>query len=1127
MAPAPAFDPAAPPVSASSSALPPPANRRPPATGSKDSLLLKPTAPERPASVAHARPPDPEPSPASPAPPRAPKHVATSPASWRLAASLAWREATRQRGHYCLGLAVVWLVVVVAALLVSTTGYAPLIFLSLAEAQVGQVDLVLYPSAAATVKRLNYTRLAETFPTALDPGGSASSSPPSSPYAFHSPRFNDLDVAVYSATRCDGFNTSAPAEATYPYTGMPLVTTSDPTLLARIQASRQQCSGRAECASTMCPIGGRFKLFLLDAQREALAGIGTNWPINRIEPGTVVLVQDVADALGVQVNDYVIVTSSLTNLIEYPYTLAQRSVSLPAVPSYAKQQLALPVRVAAVLPNFLGKGETSRRDVLFLDYATIASYAKDHLHPLHSPSFVAALGRVAHTIYHSVQHVVMNRQVPHYPQYLTSDLNEIARPIYTWANELLFRVGFTDVSVMIPILRQLDTTNQLASFVNLILSLILITLGGLSVFLVYCLLMVSVETKTFELGVLRMIGMNRTLLLLLIVMQALSYSIPALFLGLGVAQAVFGALKGKLEVFLNITMSPYLTPASIGACVGMAIVVPVLASIGPVRQALSLNLHDSMDRYRPAVKMTTITVERAKTSFDPLLAIIGLVLALVGFGIYYFLPLALLTDDLPLLFNIFLAILIGMIGGLVVVASNFLQLFETVFTRVLFTVLFFENRALPPLVETNLISHRRRNRKTSMLYALSLSFIVFLAVTAQVQISALQYDHRKNLGGDIVVFSDARVLTGLPAPIIVKDALEAYAMNNPAVLAFAWSTYSLDDVGVASQSLQSQIGNLGRTYTGSQNIYGVSPSFFDMIPAGFLQTRGYDPHVPPYSPSEQLYTHKGQHSAVTAAYYQDQLHLAHYDDPVVAILRSRNGARTKRDLFPVWPLFFATAAPGFTLTAFSRGSQDLLVSLPTFLNWTQGQYAGISDLPMRAFYLKVDPKLSTRAFRQVRREVAALLGYENILDIETLLQGSTQASDALGMIFNVVTALIMVITFFSLNTSMYVNITEQAKEIGILRSLGLGRLAVMRLYFYESLILIMAAFVLGMVVGTGMSWTMSAQRAILTQSPIDSRFPWPLATIVVASSVVSAFLATVGPVYQLVVRSKLVSILKG
>lgn len=55
---------------------------------------------------------------------------------------------------------------------------------------------------------------------------------------------------------------------------------------------------------------------------------------------------------------------------------------------------------------------------------------------------------------------------------------------------------------------------------------------------------------------------------------------------------------------------------------------------------------------------------------------------------------------------------------------------------------------------------------------------------------------------------------------------------------------------------------------------------------------------------------------------------------------------------------------------------------------------------------------------------------------------------------------------------MSANLFEQAKEIGVLLSLGFTRIRIVMLYSYESFILVMASSTLGVLVGTIAAFTM-------------------------------------------------------
>ena len=106
-----------------------------------------------------------------------------------------------------------------------------------------------------------------------------------------------------------------------------------------------------------------------------------------------------------------------------------------------------------------------------------------------------------------------------------------------------------------------------------------------------------------------------------------------------------------------------------------------------------------------------------------------------GTTVYYFLPYSLLTNSAALLLDIFFVILLGMILGLTLLAINLRGILEQILIIVL---LFWEKKSMRTLIRKNLIAHKRTNKLTSVIYALSLGCIIFIIVAATLQIQEIQ-----------------------------------------------------------------------------------------------------------------------------------------------------------------------------------------------------------------------------------------------------------------------------------------------------------------------------------------------------------------------------------------------------
>ena len=65
----------------------------------------------------------------------------------------------------------------------------------------------------------------------------------------------------------------------------------------------------------------------------------------------------------------------------------------------------------------------------------------------------------------------------------------------------------------------------------LIFNIIIILFIILSVLLIYSLLMISVESKTFEFGVMRMVGLSKSGIINMIILQSFMFVVPAVITG--------------------------------------------------------------------------------------------------------------------------------------------------------------------------------------------------------------------------------------------------------------------------------------------------------------------------------------------------------------------------------------------------------------------------------------------------------------------------------------------------------------------------------------------------------------------------------------------------------------------
>ena len=137
----------------------------------------------------------------------------------------------------------------------------------------------------------------------------------------------------------------------------------------------------------------------------------------------------------------------------------------------------------------------------------------------------------------------------------------------------------------------------------------------------------------------------------------------------------------------------------------IGILIPSISSIIPIKRALSKNLNDALNVQR--AKNTGILIsftDNEKKNLLPYL-LFGSIAVLFGISIYYFLPYGLLTQDFGMILSIFFGILLSMIAGLTLLATNLQGILEVIFVYVFF---FWERQSMCTLLRKNLASHKHR-----------------------------------------------------------------------------------------------------------------------------------------------------------------------------------------------------------------------------------------------------------------------------------------------------------------------------------------------------------------------------------------------------------------------------------
>ena len=156
-------------------------------------------------------------------------------------------------------------------------------------------------------------------------------------------------------------------------------------------------------------------------------------------------------------------------------------------------------------------------------------------------------------------------------------------------------LGYFPVTIEAFILQDFKMAHLSVTFLQLVFNLVMLLLFLISVLLIYSLLMLSMESKSFELGVMRMVGLSKINVIVLIMLQSVMFVIPSIICGFAVSLVFLQVAKFYAESELNMNFESIPALASIMQALFLSTLIPICSSIMPIQVVLDKNLNDALD----------------------------------------------------------------------------------------------------------------------------------------------------------------------------------------------------------------------------------------------------------------------------------------------------------------------------------------------------------------------------------------------------------------------------------------------------------------------------------------------------------------------------------------------------
>ena len=244
----------------------------------------------------------------------------------------------------------------------------------------------------------------------------------------------------------------------------------------------------------------------------------------------------------------------------------------------------------------------------------------------------------------------------------------------------------------------------------------------------------------------------------------------------------------------------------------------------------------------------------------------------------------------------------------------------------------------------------------------------------------------------------------------------------------------------------------------------------------------------------------------------NKLKLSSVNDPVLLNFFSENGEDTSTLYHKIMTQQWFTLYPFYrmiTLHTDWPAAATLLpvTAIPRIFNTSNGCESVEDDIWWTGLFIKFKSNILNSEIDEIKSLLSQYC--YNIKDYRQVEKQVSEASGMLDLIFSFMTYAALCLCLFSLVSSMFANILEQSKEIGILRSMGITKFQINKIYIYEALIIILSSSLLGFFVGYIVSFVIVQQQILFSQYPIELIVP--KSVIFAVSS--GAILTSVASVY--------------
>ncbi|MFX1365281.1 MAG: ABC transporter permease [Promethearchaeota archaeon] len=719
------------------------------------------------------------------------------------------------------------------------------------------------------------------------------------------------------------------------------------------------------------------------------------------------------------------------------------------------------------------------------------------------------------------------------------DLEGTSYIVKNLVSDIQIAIGINEYNIDLPKLRILGWAEFLSVFLVIVFVFVSIVAMLISGVLINGILKTSVEERIREFGIFRTLGSNKKFNLAIVLMQgfllcnigAISGIITAFVISRFAIIPFANFVLGQSTLgFRHIPFS--FTWWSIIISYIMGISVGLIVSISPAVKVMRLQLIESIHPYRHE---DTLYHLQKKATVNYKLILVGIILAFNGGFVFSVIPRIMVSSDMTLFAGTLIAILLIFNIGLTLAGLGLIPVILR-FVIELFRPL---ARKLHSTIKIFVFRYQRRNSSTTIIFALSFSFVIFTSALINTLSSQSTASTKLAYGSDLLIettgwkevetgelvggggfgFMDngGNSITERLEPQMKQNYDNALKITKIVTTEFEDDLMTIDGIEKVSSVLVrpyqltqiyaeedkefiAEIGDYVGLSTQDITLIGIDEEYPFTIRREFIEMTSGSIDTS----FQELFENNKSYTCIISEAIALAMSLLIGDRVRIVIHRG-----DEMEVFPFLVVGTAKSMPGFR----QEFSGSMMGASMGGVLISQKTYIEIMNIPPIPYLDRIFIKLREDKLSEAR-DIEEIIDDKYEADynfvIENLARMVAQQQSAffvIDVLFTLISLTTVFICIFGLLSSSYSTIIERKKEIGIIRTLGLKGKEINRLFILESLIIMISSGTIGILVGWLTSWLVTSQLiGTLIGMPTVIYVPWFNIILIYSLSIVMIFI---------------------